>query len=154
MKLAQSFVLEHEDILDHSTNKPFKTVMWPPTKLRKTVPLLKELLNNSSKNMQFWMYDPVIGQAVIVCATEEYRVADVKDVMRFGENDIKLLGRKQIMSDLQYEVCAKNFTAEVAQITLLKLYSGQRLRVETQLFGPYVGRQLSTPQRKQKKKRM
>ncbi|KAM0002607.1 hypothetical protein Hdeb2414_s0320g00866671 [Helianthus debilis subsp. tardiflorus] len=78
MKLAQLFVLEHEDVLDPSTNKPFKTVMWPPTKQTKNVPLLKELPDNSLKDLQFWMYDPVTGQTVIVCETEEYRVADMK----------------------------------------------------------------------------
>ncbi|MFS7993363.1 hypothetical protein Hanom_Chr12g01093171 [Helianthus anomalus] len=145
MKLAQSFVLEHENVLDPSTNKPFKTVMWPPTKQTKIVLFLKELPDNSLKDSQFWMYDPVIGQAVIVCATEEYRVADVKDLMRFGKNDIKILGKMQIKSDPQYEVCAKNFTNAIAHITLLKLWSGQQSRVETQLFGPYVGRQLRDP---------
>ncbi|MFS8005880.1 hypothetical protein Hanom_Chr13g01242581 [Helianthus anomalus] len=95
------------------------------------------------------MYDPVTGQAVIVCANEEYRVTDVKDLMHFGENDIKLLGRTQIRSDPQCEVYAKNFTSAIAQITLLKLWSGQ----ETQIFGPYVGRHLPNTQKKQKKKR-
>ncbi|MFS7929798.1 hypothetical protein Hanom_Chr04g00336661 [Helianthus anomalus] len=68
-------------------------VMWHPTKQTKNVPLLKELPNNSLKDLQFWMYDPVTGQVVIVCATKEYRTAGVKDLIRFGENDIKLLGR-------------------------------------------------------------
>ncbi|MFS7904942.1 hypothetical protein Hanom_Chr01g00041961 [Helianthus anomalus] len=98
------------------------------------------------------MYDPITGQAVIVCENIEYRVADAKDLMRFRENDIKLLGRTQIRSDPQYEVCAKNFTAMIAQITLFKLWSGEHTRVETQLFGPYVGRKLPDLQKKQKKK--
>ncbi|KAJ0903438.1 hypothetical protein HanPSC8_Chr07g0269851 [Helianthus annuus] len=153
MKLAQSFVVEHEDVIDPSTNTPFKTVMWPPINQINSVPLLKELLDNSLKDLQFWMYDPVTGQAVIVCANEEYRVTDVKDLMRFGENDIKLLGRTQIRSDPRCEVYAKNFTSAIAHITLLKLWSGQRSRVETQLFGPYVGRHLPNTQKKQKKKR-
>ncbi|KAJ0788354.1 hypothetical protein HanPI659440_Chr05g0190741 [Helianthus annuus] len=142
MKLAKSFPLEHEDVLDPATNKPFTTVMWPPTKQSKIVPLWKELPDNSLKDLQFWMYDPTTGQAVIMCENAEYRVADTKDLMRFGENDIKLMGRTKIRSDPQYEVCAKNFTASIAHITLFKLWSGQCSRVETQLFGPYVGRQL------------
>ncbi|KAF5789602.1 hypothetical protein HanXRQr2_Chr09g0373211 [Helianthus annuus] len=32
MKLAESFLLEHEDVLDPATNKPFTTIIWPPTK--------------------------------------------------------------------------------------------------------------------------
>ncbi|MFS7904943.1 hypothetical protein Hanom_Chr01g00041971 [Helianthus anomalus] len=35
MKLAESFLLEHEYALDPATNKPFTTVMWPPTKQKK-----------------------------------------------------------------------------------------------------------------------
>ncbi|MFS7967574.1 hypothetical protein Hanom_Chr09g00787311 [Helianthus anomalus] len=53
------------------------------------------------------MYDPISGQVVLVCENDEYRVADVHDLMRFGENDIHLIGRSQIQSDPQYEVCAK-----------------------------------------------
>ncbi|KAM0006465.1 hypothetical protein Hdeb2414_s0172g00822361 [Helianthus debilis subsp. tardiflorus] len=94
MKLAESILLEHDDVLDPVTNKPFTTVMWPATKQTKTVPLLKELPNNSLKDLQFWMYDPVTGQAVIVCENIEYRITDAKDLMRFGENDIKLLEKK------------------------------------------------------------
>ncbi|MFS7913762.1 hypothetical protein Hanom_Chr02g00145481 [Helianthus anomalus] len=108
MKLVESFLLEHEDVLNHSTNKPFTIVMWPPMKQTKTVPLLKELPDNSLNDLKFWM------------------VTDAKDLMCFGENDIKLLGRTQTRSDHQYEVCAKNFTASIAQIMLFKLWSGQR----------------------------
>ncbi|MFS7944371.1 hypothetical protein Hanom_Chr06g00511341 [Helianthus anomalus] len=153
MNLAQSFIRVHEDVLDPSTNQPLKIVMWPPTKQTKTIPLLKELPDNSLKDLKFWMYDHVTGQAVIVCDNEEYRVADVKYLICFGENGIKLLGRIQIRSEPQYEVCAKSFTGGIAQITLFKLWYGQRSRVETQLFGPYVGRQLPDTQKKQKKKR-
>ncbi|MFS8001912.1 hypothetical protein Hanom_Chr13g01195871 [Helianthus anomalus] len=59
MKLAQSFIVEHEDVLDSATNKTLKTVMWPPTKQTKIVPLLKELPENNLRDLQFWMYDPV-----------------------------------------------------------------------------------------------
>ncbi|MFS7962227.1 hypothetical protein Hanom_Chr08g00724191 [Helianthus anomalus] len=153
MNLAESFLLEHEDILDPAINKLFMTVMWPPMKQTKTVPLLKELPDNNLKDLQFWMYDPITNQTVIVCENTEYRVADAKDLMHFGENDIKLLARTQIRIDPQYEVCAKNFTASIAQIMMFKLWSGQCTRVKTQLFGPYVGRKLPDLQKKQKKRR-
>ncbi|MFS7936907.1 hypothetical protein Hanom_Chr05g00421281 [Helianthus anomalus] len=42
--------------------------------------------------------------------------------MRFRENDIKLPGRTQIMSDMKNEVYAKNFTDGIAQITLFKMW--------------------------------
>ncbi|MFS8033758.1 hypothetical protein Hanom_Chr17g01573341 [Helianthus anomalus] len=116
--------------------------MWPPTKQTKTIPLLKDLSDNNLKDLQFWMYDPVTGQAVIVCEHKEYRFANVKDLMLFEENDIKLLRRTQIRSDPMYEVCAKSFTVGSAQITLFKLWSRQRGSVETHLFGPYVGSKL------------
>ncbi|MFS7997331.1 hypothetical protein Hanom_Chr12g01140491 [Helianthus anomalus] len=58
------------------------------------------------------MHDPVSGQAVIVCDDAEYRFIDTRDLMCFGA---------------------------VAQIMNFKLWSGQRTRVETRLFGPYVG---------------
>ncbi|MFS7986740.1 hypothetical protein Hanom_Chr11g01013841 [Helianthus anomalus] len=89
MKLVELFLLEHEDALDPTTNKPCTTLMWPPTK-KKTVPLLKELHDNSLKDWQFCMCDPVIGQAVIVCENVKYRLADTNDLTSFGENDIKL----------------------------------------------------------------
>ena len=104
------------------------------------------------------MYDPVTGQAVIVCDDAEYRFLDTRDLMCFGENDIKLLAKTQIQSDPEYEICAKSWTGAVAQIMGFKLWSGQRTRVETHLFGPYVGRrlpllpELQMKQKKQSKK--
>ncbi|MFS8001980.1 hypothetical protein Hanom_Chr13g01196691 [Helianthus anomalus] len=119
MKLAKSILLEDEEVLDHATNKPCKTVMWPATKQTKTTPLLKEYPDNSLKDLKFWMYDPVTGQA--------------------------------IKSYPRYEVCAKRYTGAIAQIMVFKLWPGQRTRVETQLFGPYVGRTLLDLRKKQKK---
>ncbi|MFS7953519.1 hypothetical protein Hanom_Chr07g00619641 [Helianthus anomalus] len=154
MKLAQSIVQVDEEVVDPATGKPYKTMKWPATKQTKTVPLLKELPDNSLKDLQFWMYDPIIGQAVIVCDNAEYRFLDTRDLMCFGENDIKLLAKTRIQNDPQYEVFAKSWMGAVAQIMGFKLWSGQRTRVETRLFGPYVGRRLpDLPelQRKQKK---
>ncbi|MFS7997552.1 hypothetical protein Hanom_Chr12g01143101 [Helianthus anomalus] len=107
MNLQKSFIKVYKDVIDPSTNKPQKTVMWPPTKQTKTIPLLKDLPDNSLHEFKFWMYDPV-------------SVVDVHDLMRFGENDIHLLGRSQIQCDPQYEVCVIAFTAGVAQIIQLK----------------------------------
>ncbi|MFS7901054.1 hypothetical protein Hanom_Chr00s164915g01826521 [Helianthus anomalus] len=99
------------------------------------------------------MYDPISGQAVIVCENDEYRVTDVRDLMRFGKNDIHLLGRSQILSDPQYEVCAKSFTAGIAQSIQLNMWSGRRGRVETQLFGPYIGNKIPDVQQQKKQRR-
>ncbi|MFS7998938.1 hypothetical protein Hanom_Chr12g01159941 [Helianthus anomalus] len=77
MKLAKSILLEDEEVLDPATNKPNKTVMWPATKQTKSVPLLKELPDNSLKDL----------------------IMDTRDLMCFGENDIKLLAQTQIRSD-------------------------------------------------------
>ncbi|MFS7983176.1 hypothetical protein Hanom_Chr11g00971471 [Helianthus anomalus] len=99
------------------------------------------------------MYDHISGQAVVVCDDVEYRFIDTLDLMCFGEKDINLLAKSQIQSDPQYEVCAKSWIGVVAQIMNFKLWSRQRTRVETQLFGPYVGRNipiLPELQRKQK----
>ncbi|MFS8002789.1 hypothetical protein Hanom_Chr13g01206211 [Helianthus anomalus] len=142
MKLAQSIVEEDEEVLNPATGKPYKNVRWHVTKETNIVPLLKELPNNSLKDLKFWMYDPLTGFNV------------------FGENDIKLLAKTQIQSDPRQEVMAKTWTSGVAQILAFKLWSGQRSRVETQLFGPYVGRRLSIlpeiirKQKKPSKKRM
>ncbi|KAJ0735218.1 hypothetical protein HanPI659440_Chr11g0429621 [Helianthus annuus] len=137
MKLAKSILLEHEGVLDPATNKPFKTVMWHATKQTKTVPLLKELPDNSLKDMKFWMYDSVTGQAVIVCENTEHRIVDAKDLMRFRENDIKLLAKTHIRSDHQYEVCAKSFNCSDYVVQAMA-----RSAHKTQLFGPYVGKKL------------
>ncbi|KAF5758752.1 hypothetical protein HanXRQr2_Chr16g0732921 [Helianthus annuus] len=153
MKLAESTIEEDVDVLDPATGKPYKTVKWHATKQANTVPLLKELPDDSMKNFQFWMYDPISGQAVIVCDDAEYRFIDTRDLMCFGEKDINLLAKSQIQSDPQYEVCAKSWTGAVAQIMSFKLWSGQRTRVETQLFGPYVGSSIPILPELQKKQK-
>ncbi|KAJ0794989.1 hypothetical protein HanPI659440_Chr04g0145241 [Helianthus annuus] len=96
MKLAESTIEEDEEVLDPATGKPYKIVKWPATKQTNTVPLLKELPDNSLKNFQFWMYDPISGQAVIVCDDAEYRFIDTRDLMCFGVNDINLLAKSLI----------------------------------------------------------
>ncbi|KAJ0440062.1 hypothetical protein HanRHA438_Chr16g0786081 [Helianthus annuus] len=50
MKLAQSTIEEDEEVLDPATGKPYKIVKWPATKKINTVPLLKELPDNTLKN--------------------------------------------------------------------------------------------------------
>ncbi|MFS7962723.1 hypothetical protein Hanom_Chr08g00729911 [Helianthus anomalus] len=76
------------------------------------------------------------------------------DLLCFGENDIKLLSKTQIQSDPEYEACAKSWAGAGAQIMGFKLRSGQRTRVETQLFGPYVGRRLlDLPELNRKRKK-
>ncbi|KAM0070945.1 hypothetical protein Hdeb2414_s0001g00019201 [Helianthus debilis subsp. tardiflorus] len=76
MKLTQSTIEEDEEVLDPATRKLYKIVKWPATKQTTTVPLLKKLPDNTLKNFQFWMYDPVSGQAVIVCDNAEYGFID------------------------------------------------------------------------------
>ncbi|KAM0000678.1 hypothetical protein Hdeb2414_s0012g00384611 [Helianthus debilis subsp. tardiflorus] len=142
MKLAESFLLEYEDVLDPSTNKPFTTVIWPPTKQNKTVPLLKELPNNSLKDLQFWMYDPITGQAVIVCENTEYRVAGAKDLMRFGKMTSSFWQELRLWVILSME-----FVLKTSQLRLLRLCCssyGQDNAREWKLnfFGLYVGRKL------------
>ncbi|MFS8001232.1 hypothetical protein Hanom_Chr13g01187901 [Helianthus anomalus] len=153
MKLAQSIIQENEEVVNPATGNPYKTMMWPATNQAKTVPLLKKLPDNSLKDLQFWMYDPIRGQAVIVCDNVEYRFLDTRDLMCFGENDLTLLAKNRIQSDPQYEVCAKSWTSVVARIVGFKLWPGQRTRVETQLFGPYVGRRLPDLPELQKKQK-
>ncbi|MFS7968689.1 hypothetical protein Hanom_Chr09g00800541 [Helianthus anomalus] len=115
MKLAQSTIEEDEEVLNPASGKPYKNVRWPATKQTNIVPLLKELPDNSLKDLKFWMYDPLTSQVVIVCENTEYRFMDTKDLMCFGENDINLLAKTQIQSDPQHEVMAKMWTGGVAQ---------------------------------------
>ncbi|KAF5807012.1 hypothetical protein HanRHA438_Chr05g0237871 [Helianthus annuus] len=61
MKLAQSTIEEDEEVLNPITGKPYKTVRWPATRQINTVPFLKELPDNSLKDLKFWMYDPLTG---------------------------------------------------------------------------------------------
>ncbi|MFS8034980.1 hypothetical protein Hanom_Chr17g01587601 [Helianthus anomalus] len=116
--------------------------MCPPTKQTNTIPLLQDLPDNSLQDFMFWMYDLVSGQVVIFCKHDEYRVVDFRDLMRFGEKDIHLLGRSQIQSDPQYKICAKSFLARIAQIILFRMWYVQRGRVKTQLFCPYIGNKI------------
>ncbi|MFS7999175.1 hypothetical protein Hanom_Chr12g01162901 [Helianthus anomalus] len=65
MKLAESTIEEDADVLDPATRKPYKIVKWSATKQANIVPPLKELPDDSLKNFQFWMYDPISSKAVI-----------------------------------------------------------------------------------------
>ncbi|MFS7951432.1 hypothetical protein Hanom_Chr07g00595111 [Helianthus anomalus] len=76
MKLAESSIEEDEEVLDPATGKPYRIVKWPATKQTNTVLLSKEVPNNTLKDFQFWMYDPISGQAVIVCDNAEYGFID------------------------------------------------------------------------------
>ncbi|MFS7918109.1 hypothetical protein Hanom_Chr03g00197001 [Helianthus anomalus] len=107
MKLAESTIEEDEEVLDPAPGKPYKSVKWPATKQTKIVPLHKELPDNSVKDLQFCMYDPITGQDVIVCDNVEYRFLDTRDLMCFGENDINLSANTQIQRDRQYEMYEK-----------------------------------------------
>ena len=147
MVTAASGVRTHKDVIDPSTGKPLKTVVWPPTQKAKVIPLPADLHDGSLSDFKYWCYDPVQSEAIIVCGNVEYRVMDTSELMRFGESDIKVLAQHQIQVAEDFEVCGKTFTAAVSQIVSSEMWAGNRTGAETQIFGPSLGLTVEDMQR-------
>src|ERR1044071_4207017 len=139
MKTASSMLVEYKGVRG-ADGKPFKTVQWPPTEKLKIIPLSKPMDRGCLKDMRFWVYDPTSSSAVIVCDTDEFRISDARDLMSLHSEDVQVLARHQIQCDPTYELCAKSITSAVAQVDRLGLASDKRGRVDTELFGLYVGK--------------
>ncbi|MFS7955139.1 hypothetical protein Hanom_Chr07g00639121 [Helianthus anomalus] len=104
----------HREVIETTTGKQVRSVIWPLTTKAKIIPLFEYFLDGSLKDFEFWCYDPKIGDVVMVCKDKEYRVAIPSDLMRFAKEDITLLSKNQIRCDSKYEVSAKYYTCGVA----------------------------------------
>ncbi|KAJ0509028.1 hypothetical protein HanIR_Chr11g0524021 [Helianthus annuus] len=50
--------------------------MWPPTRKEKTVIFSKKFPKGCIKDFKFWLYDEKMGEAVVVCEDQSYRLVD------------------------------------------------------------------------------
>ena len=125
MKIASSFLKKAKGVRLPLTNKTVVNVMWPPTDKVKSVPISKPLSDGSLHIMQFWVYDEATSTVVIRMEKTQIRLIDLKDLLKFGEHDIKKLASKQIMTDnLIFEPAAKAFTLMGATIVDKRLWAG------------------------------
>lgn len=53
MKTAKSILKQFPDVIDPKANKPFKTVMWPPTNQVRQIPILHNFCDGSLKNILY-----------------------------------------------------------------------------------------------------
>lgn len=70
-----------------------KIVVWLPTKKAKIIPIPKDLPAGSLDDLKYWCNDSVQWEALIVFGNAEYQVKNMTVLMKFGEKDIKTLGK-------------------------------------------------------------
>ncbi|CAI9304250.1 unnamed protein product [Lactuca saligna] len=100
-------------------------VTWSPTKQAKRIPLPKCLREGTLDSMQFWVYDEATMSVVIKLKRNQYRIVDPKDLLKFGERDIRTLSNFQIIVENElFETVAKAFTGMVTIIIDKKLWNG------------------------------
>ncbi|CAI9302845.1 unnamed protein product [Lactuca saligna] len=125
MKTASSFTKKANDVIDPHTNKTMVNVMWPPIKQAKKILLPIRLPEGTLDSMQFWVYDESTALTVINLKKSQYRIVDPKDLLKFGERDIRTLPHFQIILENElFEVVGKAFTRMVATIIERKLWVG------------------------------
>lgn len=125
MKTAESFVKKAKDVIDPKANKSMKTVMWPPTKQMKEIPIIQHFRDGSLQDMEYWVFDEATATAVIKFPTGVFRVVTAKDLIQFGERDIHTLARHKIVVKNEIlEVAAKEFTSMIVEIINKKMWLG------------------------------
>jgi hypothetical protein len=124
MPTAESFLKKAKGVIDPSTGKTFVNVMWPPTNKLKRIPLSDAIPDGSLDKMQFWTYDNATATVIIRLDKGQIRLVDHRDLLKFGEKDIKTLSKFQIIADSDDEVCAKQFTSMVASIIRTGYWAG------------------------------
>ncbi|CAH1416304.1 unnamed protein product [Lactuca virosa] len=123
LKIASSFTKKAKDVIDPRTNKTMVNVMWPPTKQAKRIPLPKRLPEGTLDKIQFWVYDEATTTVVIKLKKNQFRIVDPKDLLKFGERDIRPLLNFQIIAENElFEAATKAFTRMVATIIDKKLW--------------------------------
>lgn len=96
MKTAESFIKSFKDVLDPKTNETFKTVMWPPIRQLRQIPIVQSFRDGSLRSMLYWIYDEAMASAVIKFPDGVFRLVDKKDLLQFGQWDIHHLAQHQI----------------------------------------------------------
>ncbi|MFS7984309.1 hypothetical protein Hanom_Chr11g00984971 [Helianthus anomalus] len=121
MKYAKTYLKRAPGVRNPDTGKPMKTVIWPPTQKDKRISLSKKFTKGCLKNLKFWLYDENMGEAILACDDNTNILADPNDLISFYQEVLEVLARNQILSTNTYEVCAKMWTNDVANIMISRL---------------------------------
>ena len=133
-KTAKSTFVEVEGVRDGKTSKQFKNVMWPPIDKENIIPIAKPLPDGSLREAKFWVYDDVTTTAVIRLPKTQIRLVEAKDLLKFGNKDIKRLSKMQIMCpNPLFEEAAKDYTSMIAVILDNKIWAGALKGLDVQL---------------------
>lgn len=124
MKTAESFIKQYPDVIDQSTNLPFKNVMWPATKQMSQVPVLQNFQDRSLEKMLNWVYDEKTATTVINFQNGSFRLFDKNDLLQFGRWDIHHLSLLIQVAEEIFECAAKEYTSKVAEIIEKEIWSG------------------------------
>ncbi|KAL4573627.1 hypothetical protein LXL04_020440 [Taraxacum kok-saghyz] len=135
MKIDSSFTNKSKGVINPHTNKTMVNFMWPPT--------AKRLPDGTLDSMRFWVYDEATSTVVIRIYKTKIRLVDPKDLLKFGERDIRRLASMQIMTEnLIFESATKAFIGMVVTIVEKKLWAGVLENADVHLvtkgsqFGP------------------
>ncbi|KAL7606254.1 hypothetical protein Lser_V15G18890 [Lactuca serriola] len=125
MKTADSFVKKVKGVFDPNTNRTIKNVMSPPIKKMNQIPIIQQPPDGSLLNMKYWVFDEATATAVIKLATGVIRLLEAKDLLKFGERDIRTLVKHQIVVNNDIlEIAAKEFTGMVGEIINKRMWAG------------------------------
>ena len=91
-----------KDVLDPKTNTAMKTVMWPPTKQMKEIPIIQHFCDGSLQDMEYWVFDEATATTVIKFPAGVFLVVTAKDLLQFGECDINTLAQHQIVVKMRF----------------------------------------------------
>ncbi|KAI3754619.1 hypothetical protein L1987_54406 [Smallanthus sonchifolius] len=93
-------------------------------KMKTTESKLKRSKVNTLRDFQYWTYDPITIEALIVTDQAKYQILDPFDLSKFSEQDIKVLARSHIRHEQLWEEQENIFTVAAADILSKKLYAG------------------------------
>ena len=125
MSTAESVLKKDRGRRDPQTGKRLKKVVWPATAKVKLIPMPAPIADGALSEFEFWYFDGVTAVAVVRTRTHQYKLIEPRDLLKFGENDIKLLARTQIkVPEPIFEEAAKEFTKYAALIANRRIWHG------------------------------
>lgn len=124
MTIVETFLKKAKGVSDPHTNKKLMNVMWPPTDEDTSIPITKRFLEGTLEGMKIWTYDGEIATVIIRLVQGRYHLVDPRDLLKFGESDIKILSAFQINAEPLYEPAIKEYTSMAGSIIQIGLWAG------------------------------
>jgi hypothetical protein len=117
---AEPYISKPKDVYEYGSKRRMKIVKWPATNKQKQIPLVRKIPEGALKDMLFWAYDPVMGNAEVTCKNDvTYRLIDTVDLLKVSRIDLEVLAKHQILCPEQYEPISKEWTQAVASCLIL-----------------------------------